>query len=229
MSAKQWRLAQRMQLAQCSRRQIWSEVTGSWLGAACVVAVLSALAGLFQIGTGHAFQPLLVGTIWAGLSALAIAWVSIALGKSWQREQGDWATRAFMQLTCGFAIGALAYGLDQFLMVPWDSLVREPMSETTIHRWQGFFGPAGQPLLPAYLAFFPLLMGMVQWWKQVDPLRRARLSFLAVIWSVVAASLIHLLIPFPQPWGAWIAAGASLAIQLSSPWVNRSDDDDERH
>lgn len=226
MSVKQWRLAQRMQLSQCSGRQIWSEVTGSWLGAACVVAVLSALAGLFQIGTGHAFQPLVVGTIWAGLVALAIAWVSIAFGKSWQRGDGDWATRAFVQLTSGFAIGALAYGLDQFLMIPWDSLARDPMSETAIHRWQGFFGPAGQPLLPAYLAFFPLLMGMVQWWKQADPLRRARLSFLAVIWSVVAASLIHLLIPFPQPWGAWIAAGASLAIQLSSPWANPSD---ERH
>lgn len=227
ISVKQWRLAQRIHLSHCPRRQVWSEVTGSWLGAACVIAVLSGLAGLFQIGTGHAFQPLVVGMVWAGLIALAIAWVSIALGKMWQREDGDWAIRAFVQLAGGFAIGALAFGLDQFLMVPWDSLAREPMSATSIHRWQGFFGPAGQPLLPAYLAFFPLLLGMVQWWKQVDPLRRARLSFLAVIWSVVAASLIHLLIPFPQPWGAWIAAGASLAIQLSSPWVNPSDD--ERH
>ncbi len=226
MSARQWRLAQRMQLAQCSRRQVCSEVTASWLGAACVVAVLAGLAALFQIGTGHAFQPMVIGTIWAGLTALSIAWVSILLGKSWQREGGDWATRAFLQLCSGFAIAALAYGLDRFLMVPWDTLAREPMSQTAIQRWQGFFGADGQPLLPAYLAFFPLLMGMVQWWKQVDPLRRARLSFLAVIWSVAAASLIHLLIPFPQPWGAWIAAGASLAIQLSSPWLNPAD---ERH
>lgn len=224
MSAKQWRLAQRIHLSQYSRRQVWSEVTGSWLGAACVIGVLSALAGLFQIGTGHAFQPLVVGTVWAGLIALAIAWVSIALGKMWQREDGDWAARAFVQLASGFAIGTLAFALDQFLMVPWDSLARDRMSELLIHRWQGFFGPAGEPLLPAYLAFFPLLMGMVQWWKQVDPLRRVRLSFLAVIWSVVAASLIHLLIPFPQPWGAWIAAGASLAIQLSSPWVNPAEE-----
>ena len=224
MSTRQWRLAQRMQLAQCSRRQICSEVTGSWLGAACVLAVLSGLAGLFQIGTGYAFQPLVIGTIWAGLTALSIAWVSILLGKGWQHETGDWATRAFLQLASGFAIGALAFGLDRFLMVPWEALAREPMSQTAIHRWQGFFGPAGQPLLPAYLAFFPLLMGMVQWWKQVDPLRRTRLSFLTVIWSVVAASLIHLLIPFPQPWGAWVAAGASLAIQLSSPWLNPADE-----
>lgn len=224
MSAKQWRLAQRIHLSQCSRRQVWSEVTGSWLGAACVIAVLSALAGLFQIGTGHAFQPLVVGTVWAGLIALAIAWVSIALGKTWQREDGDWAARAFVQLASGFAIGTLAFALDQFLMVPWEGLARDRMSDLLIHRWQGFFGPAGQPLLPAYLAFFPLLMGMVQWWRQVDPLRRARLSFLAVIWSVVAASLIHLLIPFPQPWGAWIAAGASLAIQLSSPWVSPAEE-----
>lgn len=195
-------------------------MTGSWLGAASVITVFSALAGLFQIGMGQAVQPLLIGTIWAALVALTVAWISIGFGKRWQREEGDWALRAFMQLTSGFAIGAIAYALAQFLMVPWDSLAREQLGEIPVHRWRGFFSADGQPLLPAYLAYFPLMMGMVQWWKQVDPLRRTRLSFLAVIWSVLAASIVHLLIPFPHPWGALIAAGASLAIQLSSPWIN---------
>lgn len=220
LSFKKWRIARRNQLAQVPRRQIWSEVTGSWLGAASVIAVFSALAGLFQIGMGQAAQPLLFGTVWAALVALSVAWIAIGFGKRWQREEGDWALRAFTQLTSGFAIGAVAYALSQFLMVPWDSLAREQLGEIPVHRWSGFFSADGQPLLPAYLAYFPLMMGMVQWWKQVDPLRRTRLSFLAVLWSVLAASLVHLLIPFPQPWGALIAAGASLAIQLSSPWIN---------
>ena len=220
LSFKQWRVARRLQLAQVPRRQVWSEVTGSWLGATSVIAVFSALAGLFQIGMGQAVQPLLIGTIWAALVALAIAWIAIGFGKRWQREEGDWALRAFVQLTSGFAVGALAYVLAQYLMVPWESLIRDQMGKVAVHRWHGFFGPGGQPLLPAYLAYFPLVMGMVHWWKQVDPLRRSRLSFLAVIWSVLAASIVHLLIPFPLPWGALIAAGASLAIQLSSPWVN---------
>lgn len=220
LSFKQWRVARRAQLAQVPRRQLLSEVTGSWLGAASVIAVFSALAGLFQIGMGQAVQPLLIGTVWAALVALSVAWIAIGFGKRWQREEGDWALRAFTQLTSGFVIGAVAYALSQYLMVPWDSLAREQLGDIPVHRWNGFFSADGQPLLPAYLAYFPLMMGMVQWWKQVDPLRRTRLSFIAVIWSVIAASLVHLLIPFPQPWGPLIAAGASLAIQLSSPWIN---------
>ncbi len=223
LSVKQWRVAKRQQLIQTPRLQVCREVTGGWLGSAAVIAVFSTLAALFQIGSGQAVQPLLVGTVWAALVALTVAWVAIAFGKRWQREEGDWAIRAFMQLTSGFAIGLLAYGLAQFLMVPWESITRGQLGELPVHRWRGFFSPDGQPLLPAYLAYFPLLMGLVGWWKQVDPLRRIRFSFWSVMWCVLAASLVHLLIPFPQPWGALIAAGASLAIQLSSPWVNPSE------
>ncbi len=223
LSVKQWRVARRMQLSQVPRRSVWSEVTASWLGSAGVIAVFSTLAALFQMGAGQAAQPLLMGTVWAAMVMLSISWVAVGLGKRWQREEGDWAIRSFMQLTSGFAIGALAFGLADFLMIPWDSITRQQLGEIPTQRWSGFFGPDGQPLLPAYLAYFPLLMGAVGWWKQVDPLRRTRLSFWAVIWSALAATLVHLLIPFPQPWGALIAAGASLAIQLSSPWINPSE------
>ncbi len=105
-------------------------------------------------------------------------------------------------------------------MVPWESITQESIGDLPVKRWSGFFDASGQPLLPAYLAYFPLMMGMIHWWKQVDPLRRTRFSFWAVIWSVIAASLVHLLIPFPQPWGQVIATGTSIAIQLSSPWIN---------
>ncbi len=220
LSVKQWRVARRQQLAQTSRRNVLKEVTGSWLGSTAVIAVFSSLAVLFQIGTGKPAQPLIMGMIWAALVALSIAWIAISFGKRWQREEGDWAIRAFMQLTSGFVIGAVAFVLAEFLMIPWNEITREQLGELPVHRWRGFFASDGTPLFPAYLAYFPLVMGLVQWWKQVDPLRRSRFSITSVIWSVIAASLVHLLIPFPQPWGALIAAGASLAIQLSSPWVN---------
>ncbi|MFN3190056.1 MAG: serine/threonine-protein kinase [Aureliella sp.] len=225
LSIKQWKVARRMQLAQAPRSSVWSEVTGSWVSSTAVVAVFSTLAALFLVGQGSQLQPMMIGMIWASLVALATAWTSIALGKRWQREEGDWAIRSFVQLTSGFAIGALAYGLADFLMLPWDSITRENFSDIPVTRWKGFFDANEAPLLPAYLAYFPLVMGLIHWWKQVDPLRRTRFSFWSVIWSVVAASLVHLVIPFPQPWGAIIAAGASIAIQLSSPWINPN----ERH
>jgi hypothetical protein len=220
LSIKQWRVAKRRQLAQVKRGSVWSEVTGSWLGSAAVISVFSALAVLFQIGSGRQVQPLLMGMIWVALVSLITAWIAIGLGKRWQRDEGDWAIRSFVQLTSGFAIGLVAYMLSNYLMVPWDQISQERMGELPVTRWNGFFGDNREPLLPAFLAYFPLLMGSIQWWKQVDPLRRSRFSFWAVIWSVVVASAMHLIIPFPQPWIAIMAAGTSIAIQLSSPWIN---------
>jgi hypothetical protein len=184
--------------------------------------VFSSLAVLFLIGSGEPAQPWLVGMVWAALVALLTSWIAIGLGKRWQKEEGDWALRSFAQLSSGFVIGAFAYLLSQFLMVPWAEITQEGGRhlDLPVQKWRGFFDASGTPLLPAFLAYFPLVMGLIAWWKQIDPLRRTRFSFWAVIWSVIAASLVHLLIPFPQPWGALIAAGTSMAVQLSSPWLN---------
>ncbi len=223
LSIRQWKVAKRGSLAQIPRGSVWSEVTGSWLGASAVIAVFGALAVLFQIGWGERAQPWLIGMTWAALVALTISWIAIGLGKRWQVEEGDWAIRSFVQLTFGFAVGGLAYLFADFLMVPWGEITKQSFGEIPVHRWSGFFDASGNPLLPAYLAYFPLVMGLIHWWKQVDPLRRTRFSFWAVIWSVLAAFIVHVLIPFPQPWGALIAAGTSMAIQLSSPWINPSE------
>lgn len=222
LSIKQWKIARRAQLGRVKGSAVLAEVTGSWMGAAVVLSVFGALATVFQVGATPQ-QPILITMVWASLVALATSWLAIGLGKRWQKEDGDWAIRSFIQLTGGFLIGLLAYGLAEFLMIPW-AQVGEPMEDAFgTHQWQGFFGPDNSPLLPAFLAYFPLLLGGVQWWKQVDPLRRTRFSFWAVVWSVIVASAIGLLIPFPQPWIALIAAGASMATQLASPWINPSE------
>ena len=223
LTMKQWRVAKRSQLAQVKRGAVWSEVTGSWLGASAVIIVFSALAATFQLGSGQQVQPLFMGMIWVALVSLMTAWIAIGLGKRWQREEGDWAIRSFVQLTAGFAIGFVAYLLSNYLMIPWDQIAQERLGELPVARWNGFFGANREPLLPAFLAYFPLMMGSIQWWKQVDPLRRSRFSFWSVIWSVLVASLVHLVIPFPQPWNAIMVAGTSIAIQLASPWINSNE------
>lgn len=224
MTVRQWRVARRAQLARVPRGNVWADVTGSWMGSAAVVAVVAALATLFQVGSGSALQPMITSMAWVGLVATAISWTYIGLGKRWQAQEGDWAIRSFVQLTFGILIGLFAYVSSEFLMVSWDS-VQSPsgLAELPTRNWQGFFAPDGSPMLPAFLAYFPLLMGLIGWWKQVDPLRRTRLSFLSIIWTVIAATLVHALIPFPQPWGALIVAGASIATQLSCPWINPAD------
>lgn len=226
LNLRQWKVAKRLQLSNVKRSTVLSEVTGSWLGAAAVIGVVSAMAALFQIGNGgRALQPVLITTTWAALVALTCSWIAIALGKRWQREEGDWAIRSFVQLTSGLLIGGVAFLLSDHLMVPWSDVTQQSSGVPPLNRWSGFFDRDNTPLLPAYLAYFSLLMGFVHWWKQVDPLRTTRFSFWAVISSVLAASIVHLLIPFPQPWGAIVAAGTSIAVQLSSPWINSN----ERH
>lgn len=199
-----------------------ADITGAWLGSVAVVGVFSTLVGLLQLGRGAASQPLMVGIIWIATVSILTAWTVIMLGKMWQSSTGDDALRRFIQLTAGFGVGGVAYLLAEFLMVPWDEIARESISQIPVHRWRGFFGPDSRPLLPAYVAYFPLVMGVVGWWKQVDPLRRKRLRFTSVVWAAIAAGLVHLIVPFPQPWGALIAASTATAVQLASPWIDPS-------
>lgn len=237
ITVRQWKLAKRNQLAQLPPSRIWSQITGSWLGATAVIFVFSFLAGLFLLGNQQPLQPVIMAMIWTAVVSLVTAFVAIGLGKHWQTTDGDWPIRSFIQLTAGFAIGLVAYGVANYLMV-WPTLASDssnlgliqldgrPVAAFDFHltsndsrQWTAFTD-GSNILLPAYLAYFPLLMGLVGWWRQVDPLRRVRFSIWAVIWSMLVASMIHLIVPFPQPWCALLAGGTSIAIQLSSPWFN---------
>ncbi len=40
------------------------------------------------------------------------------------------------------------------------------------------------------------------------------------LWALLMAGVVHLIIPFPQPWGALVFAGTSIAVQMSTPWYN---------
>jgi eukaryotic-like serine/threonine-protein kinase len=237
ITLRQWRLAKRNQLSQLPPSKVWSQITGSWLGASAVICVFSFLAGLFLLGNQQPLQPVIMAMIWTAIVSLITAFVAIGLGKHWQTSDGDWPIRSFIQLTAGFAIGLLAFGVANYLMV-WPTLAGDsanlglvqldgrPVAAFDFHltsndsrKWSAFTDGSNL-LLPAYLAYFPLLMGLVGWWRQVDPLRRVRFSIWAVIWSMLMASMIHLIVPFPQPWCALLAGGTSIAIQLSSPWFN---------
>jgi eukaryotic-like serine/threonine-protein kinase len=235
MSLKQWRLAKRTQLSRLPASRLWSEITGSWMGAGAVIAVFSFLAGLFLISNNQSLQPVAMGMTWTALVSLCAAFFAITLGKIWQKTDGDWPLRSFVQLTCGIVVGGFAYLLANYLMV-WPNMVEnsghnliylndKPIAAFNINipstdQWTAFTD-GKNILLPAYLAYFPLMMGLIGWWKQVDPLRRVRFSFWSILWSVVVASGINLLlVPFPQPWCALLAGSTSIAIQLASPWIN---------
>ncbi len=220
LSIKQWKIAKRKQLVLQKTSFKASEMTGSWLGATVVIAVFTSLVAIFQIGSGHAGQNYSIALIWSAVMASICSWIAIALGKRWQSAEGDSAVRSFIQLTLGLGVGGVAYLMSEYLMVPWNEIASSRVGELPVQHWKGFFAPDSTPLLPAYLAYFPLLMGLVHWWKQADPLRRSRFSLLSVLWCVLMGGLVHLIVPFPQPWGVLVFAGTSIAVQLATPWHN---------
>jgi hypothetical protein len=61
---------------------------------------------------------------------------------------------------------------------------------------------------------------VLRWWRQADPLRQTRLSLWTTAVSAGWAWLLHLVWPFPQPWGFMLAMTISLAVQLSTPWFS---------
>ncbi len=220
LSIKQWKVAKRKQLAMLKPSMLGAEVTSSWMGSAIVIAVFTSLVGIFQVGSGTVGQPYVIGMLWSAVMAFVCSMVAITLGKRWQATEGDSAVRCFVQLTLGLGIGAIAYGLSEFLMVPWPAIAHDKFGDLPVQRWRGFFAADNSPLLAAYLAYFPLLMGLVHWWKQADPLRRTRFSLFSVLWTLLMAGIVQLIIPFPQPWGALVFAGTSIAVQMSTPWFN---------
>ena len=82
------------------------------------------------------------------------------------------------------------------------------------------YGQDGAPLLSAYLVYFAGLFAILRWWRPIDPLRKVRLSIGSTAVCLLWAWVMHSLCEFPQPWGFFVAATVSVAVQLAAPWVN---------
>jgi hypothetical protein len=76
----------------------------------------------------------------------------------------------------------------------------------------------GTPEMLAAMGYFGGLLLLLRWWRQADPLRSTRLSMLSTVGSVLSATLMHWVLPYPR--GSLIAATMSMAIQISAPWMN---------
>jgi len=156
---------------------------------------------------------------WLAVMSLAGCWALLITCKFWEGSHGEAIVRRFVLLVVGLALGALGYGLSEWLWVEWESLEnfpRPPQHPLPAN----FYGPTGQPLLMAFLANFGVLMALIRWWRQADPLRFARLNLWSVLVSVLAAALVAWMFRFPQPWLPMWAGLTSLCVQLAAPWTH---------
>ena len=92
-----------------------------------------------------------------------------------------------------------------------------------IDSWSAMYNDEQAPKLPAFLVYFAGMFVATRWWLQSDPLRATRLSVFSTAICVLWAWILHLIWPFPQPWGLMLAATISIAVQLASPWMPTSE------
>lgn len=218
-SRKAWQQQARASLSRKPASERLAELTGSMLMTALVCAVLNlgmlVLSGHDIGGSIHSWNLY----TWLTVSSVLASWSVLAFGKLWESSDGDPFLRRFTMLIVGLLVGAATFVTSNLLVVNWAQsyLVSEVLLEEIYPR--SMFGTNHAPLLPAFMIYFGGLFLILRWWKQADPLRRSRLS----LWPTAACVIWSLLLPMSQPLSLMLAMSISVAVQLSSPWINANE------
>ncbi|HEY4310751.1 MAG TPA: serine/threonine-protein kinase [Pirellulales bacterium] len=197
-----------------SPRDKVTELVGSLLLAALVAGAASLLMLIVQ----RRDQQFYSEYAWLGMCAALGAWGVLIPAKLWEGHQGDVVLRRFVMLGVGLLFGLIAFETGpRLLKIVLENEVEVPhvsLDGTYTHNVEG------QPDVMGYLAYFGFLFLILRWWKQADPLRGSRLSLWSLIVCVFFAWVLTMFWHFPQPWGMMMAGAISLAVQLSSPWID---------
>ena len=194
------------------------ELVFSMLLSTGVVGVLSVL--MLVVGS-NGVEPTMYSWVpnlaWTGLTSLLGTWIMLSLGKVFEATEGDHVLRRFAMLVVGMAVGGAAWGLSEWLLVePTFLLDTRPLP--AFGASEILYQPDGSPRLLAAVGYFGGLMFLLRWWKLMDPMRESRLSIMATAGCVLAAILIHFVLPYPR--GFLIAATIAMSVQISSPWLS---------
>jgi hypothetical protein len=224
---RRWHRATSPALPARSAREKITELSGSMLLGAVVCLVMSLVMLLLRGVEATAEQ-----YAWLALSSMAGTWCILIPSKIWEGRDDEPAVRRFWMLVVGLLVGVAAYGIQQHL---WVGLPHEFSGRPVLaaaHEGSGSLTSVSDPWAPkslmTYLSYFGFLFLFVRWWRLADPTRSTRLSLWATAVAVTWAGALYLLwpfpsswAPFPQPWGFMFAATVAVAVQLSSPWMNK--------
>ncbi len=215
-SSRSMRLAAFEELMQKPTRERVTELLGSMLLSALVVtaatAVLSAL--------NQAFVP--EQFAWYSLAGTLGSWALLVPAKIWEPRAGERLLRGLSLLAIGLVVGAASFGLYSGLTVEMDNNSDFAAGEFVFVDFDS--PPDGSPIYPTFMAYFALLFAVPRWWRQAHPLRGTRLSVWSTAGVVLWAWLLGLFWDFPQPWGMIVAGIISVAVQISSPWIDTRPD-----
>ncbi|MFQ5730982.1 MAG: serine/threonine-protein kinase [Planctomycetaceae bacterium] len=192
-----------------------TELTGSLSFAVLATAILTAAAVILL----PVFQsPARIALFATG--TLVASWAVLMTAKMYEGTRVGGGHRRFMQFLAGGVVGAVVYGLHQFLLVQFDRL--DFSTHTT-----GLVDTVGsldlarsfQPTLTGYVVFFAALFLIRHWWRHADSLRRKRLAIGSVLLTTMVGLVLSLVLTFPLMWGVTWAAAISCVVHLSAAWA----------
>jgi len=159
---------------------------------------------------------------WLGIICAACSWAILTVGKQWEGHDGTKLQRRLALLVIGLVMGGLAFAVGDFLDVRRPGFLALDTMQGA-RTWPAMYHADGQPGLAVFMIHFAVLFVLPSWWNQADPLRRSRLSVFRTGSCVLIAWILHLILPFPQPWGIMLAAAISVAVQLAAPHLAARD------
>ncbi|MHB8953505.1 MAG: serine/threonine-protein kinase [Pirellulaceae bacterium] len=213
----QWRQQARQILRRKPSAERLTELTGSFLMAAIVSAVLC----LVILVTGGRRLDASVDTwtfyAWLAVTTTVGAWLVLGLAKFWEGTDGDDILRRFVMMVAGLGLGVTAFAAGEMLMIRLSTQemfnVLELPRDIIPTRMYANDGTLG---LTPFLAYFATVFVVLRWWRLVDPLRKTRFS----LWATIVVALIAMLIPWQIPWGFLLFVTIAVAVQLSAPWMS---------
>ncbi|MDZ4784092.1 MAG: serine/threonine-protein kinase [Planctomycetia bacterium] len=201
--------------AKTARQQV-TELVGSMLGSAIVVAAVSCVMMLI---TGDNYD--VPNYVWLSVVSMAATWGILIPAKFWEGTQGEGLLRRFVLLAVGLGVGATAYGVSETLFMHLTSNPSLQLDMPPALRHPVLLSDSyGHQYLSGYLTYFGALFPVLRWWKQADPLRTSRLSVGSTIVCGGWAYILSEMVGFPDQWGLMTAVATSVSVQLCSPWMN---------
>lgn len=197
-----------------------TELVGSLLGGALVAITMCVVVIILNSFRAGSEIPHPEQCAWLVLMSIVGTWTVLVVSKFWEGTRGDPMLRRFIMMVLGLGLGGLGMLVTNVFLVELSTIVNFPPPTRDYQLPASFYGPGGEPLLPAFLACFATLFVVIRWWRQADPLRSVRLSLWSMFVCVVWAALVAAVWQFPQPWLPMMAGAISVSVQLSSPWLH---------
>jgi hypothetical protein len=185
-----------------------------------------SLAAVFLVTTAvHLATPLLPGLVdvaFFGTVTLMGSACLIVLAKLWEGKAADNLLRRLIQGSIGLGIGAVAYSLQQFLLLSHSSLLHAEGDGIFRGRELGrisVINDHGLPTMAGFMLFFGLLFLARRWWWQADSFRKSRFRISSTLFSLLIGFILTAILPFPGNLGATWALAISAVVQLSAGWT----------